>query len=110
MKVRTCHRCGLELTKPKDQKTIDFGHEYRVLCPTCFGMALAFCTPAFIPGISKTQYDLLVHKANNENTEKSVFECFIKEIKRMRDEGFTVPEIAQAANVTNRVIMEILKS
>ena len=109
MKVRNCHRCGLELTNPKDQKTVNFGYEYRVLCPTCFGMTLAFCTPAFIPGISKTQYDLLVHKAKNIHSESEVFGEFVNEIKRMREEGFTIPEIAQTAKVTNRVVMEILK-
>lgn len=110
--IRSCHKCGCELEHYKDQKIIEFdgenGSEYRVLCPQCFELAKAFVTPAYIPEISKTQYDLLVHKIKN-SSEKSIFEKFKEQVKGMKSRGLTIPEIAQAAHVTNRVIMEVLK-
>lgn len=110
--IRICHKCGCELEHHKDQRIVEFdgetGREYRVLCPQCFGLMLAFITPAYVPGISKTQYDLLLHKVKKEET-MSVFDQFKNQIKGMRERGLTIPEIAQEANLNNRIIMEVLK-
>ena len=107
--VRNCHKCGLELVKPSEQKVIEFGGDYRVLCPTCYDMTLDFCTPAYVPDISKTRYELIKYKAQKKNSEKSPYLQFVGEVKHLRDKGFTVPEIAQEYGVSNRIIMEVLK-
>lgn len=107
--IRYCHKCGMELVKPSDQKVIEFGGDYRVLCPTCYDMTLDFCTPAYVPDISKTRYELMKYKIQKQNTEKSSYSQFVEEVKHLREKGFTVPEIAQKYGVSNRMIMEVLK-
>lgn len=111
--IRNCHKCGCEIERHKDQKVLEFsgenGQEFRVLCPTCNKMTLAFCTPAYIPEISKTEYELILYRFMKGKNEKSIFARFKDEVKHLRKNGFTVPEIAQGTGTTNRIIMEVLK-
>lgn len=110
--IRYCHRCGGELVHAKDQKVMEFttecGQEFRILCPTCFEMAQAFITPAFIPEISKTQWELVVHKAQKLDNQ-SIFDQCRKQIKSMRANGCTIPEIAAETGFSNRVVMDLSK-
>lgn len=110
--IRYCHRCGCEIERHKDQKVLEFsgknGQEFRVLCPTCNKMTLAFCTPAYIPELSKTEWDIIVHQ-KEKCRDVSIFDQFRNEIKNMRERGLLVHEIAQAAGVSNRTILEVLK-
>lgn len=110
--IRYCHKCGCELLYTKDQKTVEFtseyGQEFRVLCPTCFEMTMAFMTPAYIPEISKTQWELVVHKAT-QLEGRSIFQQCKDQIKAFRAKGITVPEIAQETGFSNRAVLDILK-
>lgn len=110
--VRYCHRCGCELARTKDQRVIEFnseyGQEFRILCPTCQEMTIAFMTPAYIPEISKTQWELLAHKAKKLDNQ-SIFDQCRQQIKTMRSNGCTIPEIAKEAGMSNRAVMDLLK-
>lgn len=110
--IRYCHRCGCELSHTKDQKVVEFtteyGQEFRVLCPTCCEMTIAFMTPAYIPEISKTEWELVVHKSKKTKGQ-SVFDQCRRQIKIMREKGCTVPEISAETGLTNRAVLELLK-
>lgn len=107
-----CERCGKEIGR-EDAYTVKIEYHDRVetktLCSGCKSLSEAFMTAAYIPGISKTQYDILVRLSRNEEM-KSNSDAIKEIVKELREKDMTVPEIVKEIGICNQCVMKILKS
>lgn len=107
-----CERCGKEINTEDSYavKIERYGRvEKRTLCEDCKSLSEAFMTAAYIPGISKTQYELLLYMARNveHKTPADKFKDLVEDLKKS---GMTVPEIAKEIGVCNQCVMRLVKN
>lgn len=107
-----CERCGKEIGR-EDAYTVKIEHydriETRTLCNDCKSLSEAFMTAAYIPGISQTQYDILVRLSKNEEM-KSNSDAIKEIVKELREKDMTVSEIVKEIGICNQCVMKILKN
>lgn len=112
MRCERCERCGKEINI-EDSYSVKIEHcgrvEQRTLCEDCKSLSEAFMTAAYIPGISKTQYELLLYLARNaeHKTPADKVKDLVDDLKKS---GMTVPEIAKEIGICNQCVMRIMKS
>lgn len=107
-----CERCGKEINLEDAYKVTMAKRnrvESRTLCEDCKLLSESFMTAAYIPGISQTQYDILVRLSKNEEM-KSNSDAIKEIVKELREKDMTVPEIVREIGICNQCVMKILKS
>lgn len=104
-----CDRCNKPI-KPGEQVELlrnYKGHKVsKVLCIECNKLDLEFITPAFIPDMSLTQYDLRFRK---KEKNKKPYEILMKLMREMKAGGMTVPEIAQELHICNKCVVNLTR-
>ena len=105
-----CYRCG----DPIDDAEISSvvigiaGEIHRgMVCKDCAELMYEELTPAMIPGVTVSRLDILKQQAKRAEG-KTAAELLRKEIKELKSNGSTVPEIAQRLNISNRAVMDFL--
>ena len=106
-----CERCGKEINLEDAYKVTMAKRnrvESRTLCEDCKLLSESFMTAAYIPGISQTQYDLLVYIARS--TEKKSPGVILQElVEELKNAGATVPEIAQELHICNKCVVNLTR-
>ena len=106
----TCDRCGKTIhgkrneiiALDKEEKT---NHSF-LLCRECYVESVDFMTPAYIPGICNTRWELGMHyKRKKDRIDNRP----VRKVKKLRISGYTVPEIAQELGIKNIEVMKIIK-
>jgi hypothetical protein len=82
--------------------------ESRDLCEDCALLTESFMTIAYIPGISLTQYDLLLFHLRKNQAEKTTREKIKELVEELRNQGGTVPEIAEETGLCNKCVLKIV--
>lgn len=108
-----CERCGEKIKPGKHVIRTTFDNEKRIkemniYCQECDKEIMEFSTPACIPGISNTQWELKMHR--KKKREKSPRQILIEILEDMRGQGMTVPEISQELGLDNKSVMKLCKS
>ena len=108
----SCGRCGKEVRDADISSVIVCiaGDSYKsTMCRQCAELILEEMTPAMIPGYSVSRLDIILHqlKAAKEVNHAEKLE---EKIKEMKEDGMTIPEIAQTFKISNRIVIEFLNA